>query len=83
MERGKLLSDVDPAQAARTYQLLLRRYPKRIDPAEVMRLVADCHRAAGRIDLAWRWLTKAHREHPGASYEIDGRRLSVWVVRIE
>ncbi len=59
--------------AARDLITVLTAYRADIDPPAVMVKVADCYHDAGRPDLAWRWLTRAIREHPAASVDIDGR----------
>jgi len=60
-------------EAAAVLSTALFRYPEEVDAPGVLRAIADCYVQAGRPEDAWRWLTKAVREHPTATLEVDGR----------
>ncbi|MCH7812596.1 MAG: PQQ-binding-like beta-propeller repeat protein [Planctomycetes bacterium] len=75
--RGDLLRQGgDPVAAAGAYYAALARFPDRIDAPGRLKQIADCYLQADRPDHAWRWLTKAAREHPTATFEIEGRRFT-------
>jgi len=76
--RGRLLlRRGDTLEAVRAFYAALFRYPRQADAPALMKQIADCYLQAGHPEHAWRWLTKAAREHPEATVEIDGRRLTL------
>ncbi|MHC4236317.1 MAG: outer membrane protein assembly factor BamB family protein, partial [Planctomycetota bacterium] len=68
--RGQVLD------AARAFHAALSRYPDRISAPALLKQIADCYLEAGQPEHAWRWLTKAVREHPRATVEAAGQRLT-------
>ncbi|MCP4246808.1 MAG: PQQ-binding-like beta-propeller repeat protein [bacterium] len=75
--RGDLLRQGgDSIAAAGAYYAALARFPDRIDAPRRLQQIADCYLEAGRPDHAWRWLTKAAREHPTATVKAKGRKLT-------
>ncbi|MCH7807836.1 MAG: PQQ-like beta-propeller repeat protein, partial [Planctomycetes bacterium] len=74
---GSLLSELDrPTEAAGRFAAAYHRYPKQVDRPTLLRLIADAYDQAGKLEHAYRWLTKAAREHPSAMIESKGRRMS-------
>jgi len=63
----------DAEGAAKTYIAALNRYPDRSDPANRMRIIADCYAEAGLASRAYLWITKAVGEYPAARVSIDDR----------
>ncbi len=55
-----------PQQAAVRFAQAYHRYPKQVDRPDLLRKIADAYELAGKVEHAYRWLTKAAREHPGA-----------------
>jgi outer membrane protein assembly factor BamB len=77
LSRGEILLDAgEPLDAVKAMILAYHHYGQTIDRAKVMRRIADAYEVSGRREHAYRWLTKAAREFPGALVEYDGRRLS-------
>ncbi len=65
-----------PLAAARSLYSALTRYPRHIDPPEIIRRIADCYAQADRPEVAWQWLTKGAREYPSARITAAGRMLT-------
>ena len=65
-----------PAEGALRFAQVYHRYPKQVDRPSLMRKIADAYEQAGQIEHAYRWLTKAAREHPSVLVEHGGRRIS-------
>ncbi len=63
-------------QAVRRWTKVYQRYPKEVDRATLLRRIADAYESAGNREQAYRWLTKAAREHPGVLIEHRGRKVS-------
>ncbi len=59
--------------AARQFARAYHRYPKLVDPARLLREIADTYERAGMVEHAYRWLSKAAMEYPKALVEHDGR----------
>lgn len=75
--RGELLRERGmPVEAAQSFYAALFRFPGEADAPDLLRLIADCYADAGRPEVAWRWLTKAAREHPSATVRLDGRSVT-------
>ncbi len=53
----------------------LVRYPRMVEQAKLMVRIADCYVKADRSAEAWRWLTKAAREHPSATTRLNGQQV--------
>ncbi len=66
----------DVENAAKSFARAYHRYPKRVDRPTLLRQIADTYEQAGKAAHAYRWLTKAVREHPAARIEHDGRSVS-------
>lgn len=74
---GELLARRGDAEAAaRSFARAYHRYPKQVDRPTLLREIADAYEKADKALHAYRWLTKAVREHPGARIEYDGRSVS-------
>jgi outer membrane protein assembly factor BamB/predicted Zn-dependent protease len=65
----------DAERAAKRYAAAYHRYPDRVDRPKVLKKIADAYEQAGEASTAYRWLTKAAREHPGVRFEAEGGRL--------
>ncbi len=63
------------AQAARVWSQAYHRYADRVDQPQLMCHIADAYEHSGRLDHAYRWLTKATREHPRATVNVAGKRI--------
>ena len=75
--KGRLLQDRGEClEAARAFYTALLRFPLQVDAPAIMRQIAECYIQAGEPDQAWRWLTKAAREYPQFTFEVDGRRTT-------
>ncbi len=74
---GDLLRARDRAgEAAGKYAVAYHRYPKEVDRPALMRKIADSYERAGRLEHAYRWLTKAAREYPHVLIEDDGQSVT-------
>ncbi len=74
---GELLARRGDAEtAARSFARAYHRYPKQVDRPALLRKIADAYEQADKALHAYRWLTKAVREHPGTRIEYDGRSVS-------
>jgi len=79
---GKLAAEEEQwLDAARLWSRAYQRYPKREDRPELMRRIADAYEQAGRLDHAYRWLTKAAREYPQARTELNGKMVLLAIYR--
>ncbi|MBI4718872.1 MAG: PQQ-binding-like beta-propeller repeat protein [Planctomycetes bacterium] len=63
-------------EAARAYARAYHRYPRNVNRPEVMRKIADAYERGGKTAYAYRWLTKAAREHPGVLVDHDNRWMT-------
>jgi outer membrane protein assembly factor BamB/TolA-binding protein len=73
---GELLAKMNhPHEAARLLARAYHRYPKHVNRPGLIRKIADAYGQAGKPEHAYRWLTKAAREHPGATTDYRGRQI--------
>ncbi len=63
-------------EAARGYARAYHQYPRLPETPQLMRKIADAFEKAGRREHAYRWLTKASREFPAVTWELDGKSWS-------
>jgi outer membrane protein assembly factor BamB len=70
VERGKSLEAAD--RFARAYHW----YPGEVDRPLLLRRIADAYEAGGKVEHAYRWLTKAAREHPSVRIDHGGRAVT-------
>lgn len=63
--------------AARTWSQAYHRYSDRVDPPLLMCRIADAYEKDGRLQVAYRWLTKAAREHPQYTLDVDGTTITL------
>ncbi len=71
---GELLAKRGRAEAAaERFAKAYHRYPKDVDRPTLLRNIADAYEDAGMEEHAYRWLTKAAREHPSARFAYEGR----------
>ncbi|MFQ5495232.1 MAG: PQQ-binding-like beta-propeller repeat protein, partial [Phycisphaerae bacterium] len=74
---GDLLSrDHRPRDAARTLARAYHRYGDQVDRAALLRKIADAYEQASMAAHAYRWLTKAAREHPSVRVKSQGRLVT-------
>ena len=48
----------------------------KVDRPALVRKIADAHEQAGKLTLAYRWLTKGTREYPEALFDYAGRAVT-------
>ncbi len=61
--------------AAERFSQALHRYSRTVDRPALLRRIADAYEAAGKRAHAYRWLTKAAREHPAVRWDDRGRSI--------
>ncbi|MFQ5412842.1 MAG: PQQ-binding-like beta-propeller repeat protein [Phycisphaerae bacterium] len=67
----------DHDAAARQFAAAYQRYPDYDDRPGLIRLIADAYERAGKVEQAYRWLTKGARAHPTATLRDHGRTLTL------
>ncbi|UCE59235.1 MAG: PQQ-binding-like beta-propeller repeat protein [Phycisphaerales bacterium] len=74
---GELLVKAgNPGEAAGLFSRAYHRFPRHVNRPELIRKIADAFEQAGRAENAYRWLTKAAREHPGVTTDYKGKSIS-------
>ena len=77
VEKGRVQAAAGQFEhAARTYASAYHRIPAVADHPDLMRRIADAYERAGLQEHAYRWLTKATREHPNALIKHNGRTIT-------
>jgi len=83
MAQGDILAGRGAAKdAARRFVQAYHRYADRVDRPELLRKIADAYESAGSPERAWRWLTKAAREHPSVRITDRGRPVTFLEYRV-
>ena len=65
-------ADLAAGEFARAYH----RYARQVDRPAILRKIADAYELAGRNEHAYRWCTKAAREHPSVRFDHQGRLVT-------
>jgi len=82
LELGELyLAKGEPETAAATFTRAYYRHGNPLDRPSIVKMIASAYAQANRPEHAFRWLTKAARELPGATVEYEGRRMSFLAFR--
>ncbi|HNQ22288.1 MAG TPA: PQQ-binding-like beta-propeller repeat protein [Phycisphaerae bacterium] len=71
-----LLARQEPEEAARCYAAVYHRYPDNAAEPGLLRRIAEAYVRAGKLEHAYRWLTRAAWEYPTERIEVDGRKLT-------
>lgn len=84
VRRGDLFASAgDFGRAAEAYVSAYHRFGKKLDRPELLAKIGTSFERAGRLELAYRWLTKAAREHPSVTLPIGNETTSFIAYRDE